>query len=191
MQRLLLSLALLLGVPFALSKPEDLSSIRRTTVYAWPLSSSPSKLAEIEHSPVEQYTSVLSYTPPSSPQGLVGVGLYNHSTNAWLGSTVTSAASFQPEFQGTISLHVNADGDVWRVAFHSSRKSVPSSPNGSDTGDDKPRVQLLRPAPAPQPHLNRPVVLSPDGKLPEKEVEKSFLQKWVMARFLEGCQRPG
>lgn len=177
MQRLLLFFACLLAVTPTLSKPEDLASIRRTTVYAWPLSSSPSRLADIEYSPVEQYISVLSYTPPSSPSGLVGVGLYNSSTKAWLGSTVTSAASFAPEYQGTISLHVNAEGEVWRVAFHSSRKSGLSSHNGGHTGNDKPNVEILRPASAPQPHLNRPVVLSPEGKVPEKEVEKTFLQK--------------
>lgn len=181
MQRILLLLAFLFGVPLALSKPEDLGNIRRTTVYAWPLSSSPSKLAEIEYSPIEKSASVISYTPPTSPSGLVLVGLYDSSTKIWLGNTVTSAASFKPEFQGTISLHVSAEGEAWRVAFHSSRKSVPSSQNGGDTRDDQPKVEILRPAPAPQPHLNRPVVLSPDGKLPEKEVEKSFLQKWVIS----------
>ena len=177
MQRLKLLFAFLLGAALALSKPDDPLTARRTTIYAWPLSSSRTQLADIEYSPAEQYTSVLSYTPPSSPTGLVGIGLYNSSTKAWLGSTVTSAASFAPEFQGTISLHLNAEGEVWRVAFHSSRKSITSSHNGGDIGDDKPRVEILGPTPAPQPHLNKPVVLSPDGKLPEKEVEKSFLQK--------------
>ncbi len=181
MQLLTSLLLVLLGVTLTLSKPAGLASIRSTTIYAWPLSSSPSKLALIEYSPLEPYSSVLSYTPPvlpsSNPVELVQIGLYNSSTKTWLGSTVTSAASFEPEFQGTIRLHINAEGEIWRAAFHSSRKTTPTSQDGSNTEDGKPKVDVVRPAPAPQPHLNKPVVLSPDGKVPEKEVEKSFLQK--------------
>ena len=177
MQRLMLLFAILFGVTLTLSRPEDPDSIRRTTIYAWPLSSSPSKLADIEYSPVEQYTSILSYTPPPSSSGLVRVGLYNTSTKAWLGSTVTSAASFQPGLQGTISLNANAEGAIWRVSFHSSKKTASTPQSADDAGNSQPLVEILRPAPAPQPHLNKPLVLSPDGKLPEKEVEKSFLQK--------------
>jgi hypothetical protein len=39
-------------------------------------------------------------------------------------------------------------------------------------------------APAPQPHLNKPVVLSPDGKVPEKEVEKSFCRSEYCPVFI-------
>ena len=180
--QLLTSLFLgLLSATFAQSESLPSGSARTTTVYAWPLSSPPSKLAEIEYSPEERSASVLSYTPPTSYSnnavGLVGIGLYNSSTKTWLGTTVTSAASFEPGCQGTISLHVNAEGGVWRAAFHASRRGASLNQNGRDIRDEKPRVEILRPAAAPQPQLNRAVVLSPDGKVPEKEVERTFLQK--------------
>ncbi len=187
MQRFLLLLAFLLGASLALSKPEDPGSLRRTTVYARRLSSTPSRLAEIEYSPVGDHARILSYTPPASSSKLVGLGFYDFSTKTWLGSTSTSAASFQPEFKGTISLHVSAEGEVWRVAFHSSSPSLKINHYDGEEGTDWPMVEILRPAPAPQPHLNKPVMLSPDGKVPEKEVERSFLQKLVISRIHEDC----
>ncbi|KAI9717347.1 MAG: hypothetical protein M1828_007235 [Chrysothrix sp. TS-e1954] len=53
--------------------------------------------------------------------------------------------------------------------------------------DEQPLLVVIeRPVPGPTPHLNKPVVLSPDGKAPEAEPEKSFIQKywWVLAAFL-------
>jgi hypothetical protein len=38
-------------------------------------------------------------------------------------------------------------------------------------------VRILTQAPGPQPALNKPIVLTPDGKIPVPEVEKTFLQK--------------
>lgn len=180
--QLFTSLLVLLGALTTVSGAVDPVSVRSTTVYAWPLSSSsPSKLAEIEYNPAERSTSVLSYSPPkipsSSSKELVRIGVYNSSTKAWLGSTVTSAASFEPDFQGTIRLHVDAEGEVWRAAFHSARRITPSDQDSRNAEIGKLRVEVLRPVPAPQPHLNKPVVLSPDGKVPEVEVERSFLQK--------------
>lgn len=42
------------------------------------------------------------------------------------------------------------------------------------------QVVVIRPFPGAEPALNKPIVLSPDGKLPVKEEEKTFLQKYWM-----------
>ncbi|KAF2771527.1 hypothetical protein EJ03DRAFT_30806 [Teratosphaeria nubilosa] len=68
----------------------------------------------------------------------------------------TSASNFHDGKDKTLQLHVNSDGELYHVK------------------------------PGPTPRLNKPVVLSPDGKAPEKEPEKTFLQKywWAIAGFL-------
>ena len=43
-----------------------------------------------------------------------------------------------------------------------------------------PTFEILRKSEAPRPVLNKPVVLSPEGKVKEEEVEKTFLQKCVL-----------
>lgn len=172
---------LLIAATLALARPEDPASIHTATVYAGPLAASPTRLAEIEYSTADDYASILNYNPPSADpsdtHALVGISVYNASSRSWLSRTVTSATSFDARFQGTISLHVDTEGNVWRASFHSSTKSGSAGGGQSDTGDGKPRVKVFGPAQAPQPHLNKPVVLNTDGKAPEPEVEKSFFQK--------------
>lgn len=45
------------------------------------------------------------------------------------------------------------------------------------TRDFGPKVKIVRQQSGKGPELNRPVVLSAEGKLEEPEVEKTFLQK--------------
>ncbi|PWW75509.1 hypothetical protein C7212DRAFT_322493 [Tuber magnatum] len=47
---------------------------------------------------------------------------------------------------------------------------------------EEPDVRATKPTPGPQPFLNKPIVLNAEGKLPEPDVEKTFLQKywWVL-----------
>ena len=40
-----------------------------------------------------------------------------------------------------------------------------------------PTFEIVRKSEAPRPVLNKPIVLSPEGKVKEEEVEKTFLQK--------------
>lgn len=88
-----------------------------------------------------------------------------------------------------VTLRLDEAGGVWHVEF-SSNSSVCSSPSLAPTAEDiltitqssTPKVMILKPTPGPQPYLNKPVVLTPEGKIPVPEVEKSFLQKywWVL-----------
>jgi len=58
---------------------------------------------------------------------------------------------------------------VWRVEFQ-----TVDTPEELDA--------TTNPTPGPQPFLNKPIVLNAEGKLPEPDVEKTFLQKywWIL-----------
>lgn len=43
--------------------------------------------------------------------------------------------------------------------------------------DTPPKVIVLPPTNGPTPALNKPVVVGPDGRIPEPPAEKTFLQK--------------
>ncbi|CUS11688.1 unnamed protein product [Tuber aestivum] len=59
---------------------------------------------------------------------------------------------------------------IWRVEFQSVYDL------------EEPDVRATNPTPGPQPFLNKPIVLNAEGKLPEPDIEKTFLQKywWVL-----------
>lgn len=90
-----------------------------------------------------------------------------------------------------VTLRLDEAGDVWHVEF-SSNSSVRLLPfvfffffpfyiseySDEDLQSSTPKVTILKSTPGPQPHLNKPVVLTPEGKIPEVEIEKTFLQKY-------------
>jgi len=162
----------------ALSSQAD-SSRRSATIYAWPLSASqPSKLAEISYTPQGSGNTIESLTPPStntlSEEELVRVGVYDPVTKAWRG-TVTSASSFGPSVQGRLRININEAGDVLGASWHASW-------TGSQPGSSGEQFDVVMTAVAPHPVLNKPVMLSAEGKVAEPEVEKTMLQKywWVL-----------
>ncbi|KAJ5201606.1 uncharacterized protein N7498_006269 [Penicillium cinerascens] len=146
-----------------------------TDVFYWPVGAAqPSVLARIAYDRASWKSELLSYHPPTDARdGLVRVGLYTSTpTNSrqWIGSLV-SVASLIGEDRPTLRLHLGPAGDVYHV-------SVASSTGAKATGA---QVEIVSSQPGVQPHLNRPVVVSPDGGNTEEVVEKSFLQKywWV------------
>lgn len=170
------------------------------TIYAWPLSSpSPVPIAEVHitPSPDSPVATLLKYTPPSVAQSdheLVRIGLFDRSTKAWTG-TATSSLSFGPDFDRTITLHVASPTtpELTRVGFGAAKVPEPKKltkkeraqykKEGKSTKkqpkrEGETKVEVVMPAPAPVPHLNKPVQLNLDGKVPVKEEDqKSFLQK--------------
>jgi hypothetical protein len=143
---------------------------RKVTVYAWPLSAkSPTALAQISYTDSSS-AHIDSYTAPKAVTAdeIVRVGLYDKSTKHWTG-VATTAQSFEPGRSHKITLHVDAKKDVYHVGF-----SATAAQDGAQTDAV---VQVLEIAEGPQPVLNKPVVVSEDGKVPQKEEEKSFLQK--------------
>ena len=76
------------------------------------------------------------------------------------------------------------NGNVWSVSYRASStqpSSLESSSADNVTGEDSkthsPNLRILERVEAPRPVLNRPVVLSPEGKVEGEVVEKTFLQK--------------
>ncbi|OJJ84891.1 uncharacterized protein ASPGLDRAFT_66355 [Aspergillus glaucus CBS 516.65] len=163
-----------------------------TDILYWPVAShQPSTLGRVSYDPTSLESNVLSYSPPAASRKttdaedhtdkLVRVGLYT-STPAnpkqWVG-TLTSLSSLTGvgDAKPTIQLHLGPSNEVYRVSLRLS-----SSSSSSDATEGiKPGVELVRTESGPRPHLNRPIVISPDGQGPQEVVEKTFFQKywWV------------
>ena len=161
---------------------------RSVTVQSWPLSAAqPQPLAQVSYDPATKSSSISSYTPPEvaySVDDLVRVGVYDDSDSKWRG-VVTSAATFDPKYQQKLLLHLDEAGNVWHVAI--STIPMPKPVKGKIVnGKRQPPapvpqiiVDVLLPTPAPQPILNKPIVLSPEGTVEAEKVEKTMLQKYV------------
>lgn len=154
-------------------------------VYIQPVDSSPatpspppSQLAEVTYDMAAlSLSSVVSFEAPEMPETarLVRIGLYDAATKRWTaGTTVAAADNFSKGYSPHLVLAVDAEGRV----VSASCKGV-----GIDAGhtrDFGPKVVVLPEAKGKQLMLNKPVVLSPEGKKVEPEPEKSFLQKCVV-----------
>jgi hypothetical protein len=143
-----------------------------TEILYWPVGSSqPSVLARVSYDPTSLKSDVVSYQPPKDKDGLVRVGLYTSTpTNnkQWVGSLV-SLSSLAGNEQPTFRLHLGPANDVYHVSL-----SAPSVTQESASG---PQVEIVSNESGTRPHLNRPVVVGPDGQNPEQPEEKSLLQK--------------
>jgi hypothetical protein len=71
---------------------------------------------------------------------------------------------------------LNTEGQLYHIGFQSSDISSSSKIGTEKNGLGVEEMRMQR---GPAPHLNKKVVLSADGKVEEKEPEKSFLQKYV------------
>ncbi|KAK2624327.1 hypothetical protein QTJ16_006277 [Diplocarpon rosae] len=154
--------------------------IDSTTVYIQPLtsSSSPLPLAEIKFNPSTLSAEITSYESPDLPENskLLRVGIYDPSSAMWKSSTsITSPENFAKGYSPTIVLNLDTQGAVIGVSCKSSLIDA------GQTRDFGPRVKVVGMREGKKPELNRPVVLSPEGKLAEPEVEKTLFQRfwWV------------
>ncbi|KAK2748209.1 hypothetical protein FQN55_004485 [Onygenales sp. PD_40] len=169
------------------------ASLVSTEIFYWPLSpsSSPSPLAQITYNPSTLKSTIVSYTPPQQPSDssdsdsttpLVRIGL-SPSPSTWSG-TLASLSQFASPAQ-TLTLHLDADGNVYQAAVSAGEEAVVVGGDKNKKGSlGQPlRIEFVRPNTAPNPQLNRPVVLREDGNVPEAEVEKPLWQKywWVLA----------
>ncbi|PGH28797.1 hypothetical protein GX50_08460 [[Emmonsia] crescens] len=122
----------------------------------------------------------------------------NNPEKQWVG-TLSSLSLFANTPQ-TLTLHLDQNNHVYHAAISCSASSsaspspdssaqkkgtennTPSSQQGKYEGAASLKVEFVRSNPSPSPHLNRPVVLNPDGNAPEEVVEKSLLQRywWVL-----------
>ncbi|KAI9672037.1 MAG: hypothetical protein M1829_004581 [Trizodia sp. TS-e1964] len=149
------------------------------TIYQWPLSEAsiaPTSLAEIQYNPRTLEAQVVKYSPSTKESAdLVRIGLYDKTTKSWTG-ILTSAESLEPNYIPSIILYLDDSDRVWAIDFR-------SSPGGKTDPLDF-SVTLATANPGPKPHLNRPVVLTAEGKLPEVVPEKTLFQKYVLASLL-------
>ncbi|CAG7995222.1 unnamed protein product [Penicillium nalgiovense] len=171
-------------LPTFLSAVSLLISVANASLSAdilyWPLGSpQPSVLAHISYDPASLKSDVVSYHPPKDDHSdsLVRVGLYISTPmnkKQWVGSLV-SLDSLTASEQPTFRLHLGPANEVYTVSLSASSASTQGSTSG-------PRIDLVSNESGTQPHLNRPVIVGPDGQNPEQPEEKSLLQKywWVL-----------
>uniref|UniRef100_A0A8H7TNS2 ER membrane protein complex subunit 10 n=1 Tax=Bionectria ochroleuca TaxID=29856 RepID=A0A8H7TNS2_BIOOC len=151
---------------------------RSAQVYIHPISSSskPAPLAEIAYdtAALSSSASVISYEAPELPESseLIRIGLYDTKSSQWIsGTTVASTENFSKGYAPHFVLSVDSRGEVISTALKGVRIDA------GQTRDFGPQATLLVESKGKQPELNKPVVLSPEGKKVEEE-EKSFFQKY-------------
>ena len=158
------------------------ASPRTAQIYIQPLATTtttnPEPLAEVSYDPLSfDATSIVAYEAPEIPEtaDLVRIGLYDPKSSQWIsGTTVASAENFSKGFSPNLILTVDArDGEVLSAACKGVRIDA------GQTRDFGPKAVVLVEAKGKQPELNKPVVLSPEGRKVEEE-EKTFLQKYVV-----------
>lgn len=132
---------------------------------------SPIPLAQIEYDADQSVGTLASYTPPTgsySSDHLVRIGLTDSTSGSWRG-VVTSAAGFADRYHKKFVVHVDDKGEPYHVGFATSSKK----------GGNEVEIEIVRRAAGPKPALNKPIVLNAEGKVDNKEPEKTFLQKYV------------
>lgn len=152
------------------------------TIYAWPLSAqSPTPLAQVSiTSPIE--ANLDSYTQPEiNTDDIIRIGLYDPSSKQWSG-VATSASTLDTSLTKKLILHLDEQGKVWNVGISASKSAQqPAKSKKNEAKQQGEQVIIdLRPMKAgPAPILNKPVVLNPDGKVPQgpEKDERSFFQK--------------
>ncbi|KAL4902872.1 hypothetical protein BDW74DRAFT_58895 [Aspergillus multicolor] len=140
----------------------------------------PSVLAHVSYDLATLKSDLIDYYPPIelSP-GLVRLGFYAATpTNPqqWVGTLVSPLAlTGQDASQRPIlRLHVSPSNEIYHVSLDPTT-TVSTYSSGSIL------VELVANELGPSPHLNRPIVVGPDGKSPEEQPEKTLFQKywWV------------
>lgn len=155
-----------------------------TEILYWPLGSTqPSILARVAYDPTSLKSNILAYNPPkpnpdhsasSADDDLVRLGIYTttpHNPKQWSGSLVSLSSLTGAEYPPTLRLHLGP-GPKSEVYHVSVAASEPVSQKSSE-----PSVELVLSEAGAQPHLNRPVVVGPDGQNAEEVPEKSLFQK--------------
>jgi 5-hydroxyisourate hydrolase-like protein (transthyretin family) len=167
------NLFLSLVLTFLTSLAIAAQSEQSVEIFAWPISASKSQtLAKISYNTT--HATVKSYNAPKIPAGdeIVRIG-FNHQGGSWSGVS-TASSNFAPGKAKSIQLHVNQQGQLYHVGFKASDigQSI-----AKGQGKDDVQVEVVKMQQGPSPHLNKPVVLNADGKVDDKEAEKTFFQK--------------
>lgn len=168
----------------AITDAQPSAATHSVTVHLWSLdAASPQELADISYNPSTLTTTINKYNPPTKStiaEDLVRIGLYDAATSSWRG-VVTSPESFDKKYQQKLALHIDEDGEVWHVAISTYLKPV-----AQEQAERMPQlvVEVVKPTPGAVPFLNRPILLNAEGKIDEKEPEKTLFQKYVSPPIL-------
>jgi hypothetical protein len=155
------------------------ADIRTASIYIQPIHGStpaPSLLAEIKYDVLNTASSEVSaFEAPELPEGakLVRIGVFDPKNKQWVSSTsVASVENFSKGYSPHFILSVDSKGDY----IGASCRGV--QVDAGATRDFGPQLLVLMSAQGKQPELNKPVVLSPEGKKVEPPEQKSLLQKY-------------
>jgi hypothetical protein len=158
-------------------------NLRTAAIYLQPITApetKPTLLAEIQYETTDPSVSeVITYEAPELPEEarLLRVGVYDAASARWESSTsVMSVDNFSKGYSPHFTLSVDREGNY----VGASCRGVLI--DAGQTRDFGPQVKIVVAGQGKQPDLNKPVVLSPEGKKVVPE-EKSFLQKYVHPLF--------
>ena len=183
----------------------DPNDVRAASIYIQPVAAAtaskpqaPALLAEIRYDVLDPSTAqVVAYEPPEDGAEELGeadllyrVGIYDPQSKQWLaGTSVAAASNFAKGYSPHFVLTVGPPASVaasWAASSSASWSYLGVSVRGlaidaGATRDFGPQAMVVVASKGATPVLNRPVVLSPEGKKAEPAEEKTFLQK---------CARP-
>lgn len=170
-------LTTILAALFAVESVAAISQTAQVYIQPFGTSAKPKPLGEVSYDLASLETaSVISYEPPEIPEGVdhVRIGLYDTRSKSWLsGTTLASIDNFNKGYAPTLLLSVDQRGEVLSVTC----KGVKI--DAGQTRDFGPQALVLPQSKGKQPELNKPIVLSQEGKMVQEEPPKSFLQKYV------------
>jgi hypothetical protein len=165
---ILLSLLSLSSITLASYSPQ-------LEILYWPVANpEPSVLAHVSYDPASLKSGLIDYSPPTDlSQDLARIGFYiatSSNPKQWVGTLTSLSALRGDETQKpTLRLHISPANEIYHVSLTSASASTPWSDNF--------QLEMVRDKAGPSPHLNRPIVVGPDGKNPEEEPEKTLFQK--------------
>ncbi len=152
---------------------------RTASLYLQPVTSSnaaPTLIAELAYDTTDPGASeIASYEAPELPEDakMVRIGVYDPAAKQWQSSvSVASVENFAKGYSPHFVLSVDTKGNYLGASVRGVRIDA------GKTRDFGPQAAVVVTEHGKQPELNKPVVLSPEGKKVVEE-EKSFLQKYA------------
>jgi len=176
--------------------------LQTVTIYFQPAlpTSTPSALAVVEYDSEagpRDPPALKSFTPPiiesTGPLAPIKIGLIETDKSLFASSslksrtTTTTYSAFARPGDGVLRVFLSTDGtSIESVSFSLQSQSQYVALKEMQDRKKEPRVEIVKSSTPPKPVLNKPVTLSPEGKMKEEVPEKSLLQKywWLGAALL-------
>nr|OQO30661.1 hypothetical protein B0A51_01547 [Rachicladosporium sp. CCFEE 5018] len=157
---------------------------RTVDIFAWPLSAAkPQALSKIGYNSTT--ATVKTYKTPLIPadEQIVRIGFFHSDSSTTWNGIATSASNLAEGKDKKLQILLNTEGLIYHVGFAAYDPAVVGR---SGARKDGLSVEVVPMRAGPAVHMNKPVVLDAEGKLADKEPEKTFLQKywWAIGIFL-------